>query len=321
MAPQFEMHNGVLMRRVHLRARAGPANTKLVPVIPLRFIETMFYYCHGDLMSAHIGKPKTLEKRMPVKDLSGPFSLVVVDAIGPLPTTDRGNKYILVFVNYFTRCAEVLAIQALDSITCVNVMIDRVICRHGVPEQLLRDRGTNFTSELARSLYQTLAIKKLFGAAYHPPTQGLIGRFSLLGMLRLFVHETQTDWDVYLPRVLFAYRTSYHESLRDTPFFSLYGRDPKLTLELAFLNTTKNWKSNEVANYRRQLYKSLHDSRRMVERQLIKAQDRNDVRSQKRKVVSYDEGDSVWVFQHFRAKRGEKRPRNWRSPGMDRIGF
>ncbi|OWZ08184.1 Retrotransposon Polyprotein [Phytophthora megakarya] len=294
----LEMRNGVLMRPVHLRARAGPANTKLVPVKPLRFIETVLYYCHGDLMSAHLGKTKMLEKvrhyaywpgwkkdvaeyvrcchichcgkgsrpwragrmqRMPVKDLSGPFSLVVVDAIVPLPTPDRGNKYILVFVDYFTRWAEAFAIQALDFITFVNVMIDGVICRHGVPEQLLSDRGTNFTSELARSLYQTLGIKKLFGVAYHPQTQGLVERFNgtLLGMLRLFVHETQTDWDVYLPRVV----TSYHESLGDTPFFSLYGRDPKLTLDLAFLNTTKDWKSNEVAIYRRQLYKSLHDSR------------------------------------------------------------
>ncbi|OWZ11765.1 hypothetical protein PHMEG_00015169 [Phytophthora megakarya] len=137
-------------------------------------------------------------------------------------------------------------------------------------------------------------------------------------MLRLFVHETQTDWDAYLPRVLFAYRTSYHESLGDTPFFSLYGRDPKLTLDLAFLYTTKNWKSNEVANYRRQLYKSLHNSRRMVERQLIKAQDRNAVRLQGQKVISYDEGDSVWVFQHFRAKRGEKKTKklafSWHGP-------
>ncbi|OWZ11921.1 hypothetical protein PHMEG_00014995 [Phytophthora megakarya] len=45
----------------------------------------------------------------------------------------------------------------------------------------------------------------------------------------------------------------------------------------------------------------------MVERQLIKAQDRNAVRLQEQKVASYDDGDSVWVFQHFRAKRGEKR--------------
>ncbi|OWY91078.1 Gag-pol fusion protein, partial [Phytophthora megakarya] len=126
-------------------------------------------------MSAHLGKTKTLEKvrqhaywpgwkkdvaeyvrcchichggkgsrpwragrmqRMPVKDLSGPFSLVVADAIGPLPITDRGNKW-----------AEAFVIQALDSITFVNVMIEGVICRHGVPEQLLSDSGTNFTSE------------------------------------------------------------------------------------------------------------------------------------------------------------------------------
>ncbi|OWZ11920.1 Retrotransposon Polyprotein [Phytophthora megakarya] len=258
MVPQFEMRNGMLMRRVHLRARAGPANTEPV-------IETVLYYCHGDLMSAHLGKTKTLEKvrhhaywpdwkkDVAEYDLSGPFSFVVVDAIGPLPTPDRGNKYILVFVDYFTRWAEAFAFQGLDSITFVNVMIDGVICRHGVPEQLLSDRGTNFTPELARSLYQTLGIKKIFGAAYHPQTQGLVERFNgtLLGMLRLFVHETQTDWDVYLPRVLFVYRTSYHESLGDTPFFSLYGRDPKLTLDLAFLNTTKNWTSNEVANHRR----------------------------------------------------------------------
>ncbi|OWZ00283.1 hypothetical protein PHMEG_00028561 [Phytophthora megakarya] len=56
----------------------------------------------------------------------------------------------------------------------------------------------------------------------------------------------------------------------------------------------------------------------MVERQLIKAQDRNAVRLQEQKVVSYDEGDSVWVFQHFRAKRGEKKTKklafSWHEP-------
>ncbi|OWZ22337.1 hypothetical protein PHMEG_0002962 [Phytophthora megakarya] len=132
-------------------------------------------------------------QRMPVKDLSGPLSLVVVDAIGALPTTDRGNKYILVFVDYFTRWAEGFAIQAIESIT--------------VPDRLLSDHGTNFTAELARSLYQTLGIRKLFGAAYHPLTQGLVERFNgtLLRMLRMFVHETQIDWDVFLQRVMFAY--------------------------------------------------------------------------------------------------------------------
>ncbi|GMF35080.1 unnamed protein product [Phytophthora fragariaefolia] len=131
-------------------------------------------------------------------------------------------------------------------------------------------------SETVPSFYQTLGIKKLFGAPYHPQTQGLVERFNgtLIGMFKIHVSEAQDDWDVYLPRVLFPYRTAYHEALGDSPFFSLYGRDPVLPLDVAFLNLGTQWKSNEVAQYLRRLYKSLRDSRHLVERQLLKAQDR-----------------------------------------------
>ncbi|OWY90759.1 Gag-pol Polyprotein [Phytophthora megakarya] len=156
---------------------------------------------------------------MPVHVLSGPFSLLVVDAISPLISTPRGNKYILAFVDYFTRWIEAYAVKSLDTITFVDTMIEGVISRHGVPERLLSDRGSNFISNLAKSFYETLGIKKLFGSAYHPQTQGLMERFN---------GTCYTDWDVYLPRVLIAYRTAYHEALVDTPFFSLYGRDPVL---------------------------------------------------------------------------------------------
>ncbi|KAE9307276.1 hypothetical protein PF001_g11691 [Phytophthora fragariae] len=199
-------------------------------------------------------------------------------------------------------------------------MVDEVLCRHGVPERLLGYCGTNFISELAKSFYETLGVKKLFGAAYHPQTQGLVERFNgtLIGMLRMFVSEAQSDWDLYLPRVLFAYRTSYHDSLGDTPFFSLYGRDPVLLLDLAFLNTKNDWKSNEVAEYRRQLYLSMRDTRRLVERQLLKAQDRNARRRSDQVAVEFNEGDAVWVYQYFRARRGGKKTKKlafaWHGP-------
>ncbi|KAG3234887.1 hypothetical protein PI124_g20068 [Phytophthora idaei] len=192
-------------------------------------------------------------------------------------------------------------------------MIEGVICRHGVPERLLSDRGSNFTSNLARSLYETLGIKKLFGSVYHPQTQGLVERFngSLVGMLRM---------------VLFAYRTACHEGLGDTPFFSLSGRDPVLPVDLAILNTGKDWKSNEVAVYRRKLYHSLRISRRLVERQLIKAQDRHEKRLDKQVRVTYAEGDAVWVYQFFRARLGERRAQklafSWHDPYriVDQVG-
>ncbi|KAE8914520.1 hypothetical protein PF007_g9239 [Phytophthora fragariae] len=110
--------------------------------------------------------------------------------------------------------------------------------------------------------------------------QGLVERFdgTLIEMLRMHVDEAQTDWDVYLPKVMFVYRTVYSEALGDSPFFSLYGRDPVLTLDVVFINLGKRWKSNEVAQYRRELYRSMKDSRHLVERRLIKAQDRHEQR-------------------------------------------
>ncbi|KAE9332380.1 hypothetical protein PR003_g14547 [Phytophthora rubi] len=359
MAPKHCVVNGLLMRTVHLPANVGPAGTVTVPVVPLPYVNTVLHFCHRDLLSSHLGLTKTLEKvrrhaywpgwrkdvaeylrdcmkcgggkgprpwtsgrmqRMPVADLTGPFSLLVVDAVGPLPETERGNKYILVFVDYFTRWAEAFAVGALDSITFVDAMVNGVVSRHGVPSRLLSDNGRNFTSDVAKSFYQTLGIKKLFGAAYHPQTQGLVERFNgtLIGMLRMHVDEAQTDWDVYLPRVLFAYRTAYHEALGDTPFFTLYGRDPVLPLDVGFLNLGKKWKSNEVAQYRRELYRSLKDSRHLVERQLVKAQDRHEQRLRNQVEVQFEVGDPVWVYQFFRAKRGEKRTKklafSWHGP-------
>ncbi|GMF32083.1 unnamed protein product [Phytophthora fragariaefolia] len=214
-------------------------------------------------------------KRMPVADLTGPFSLLVVDAVGPLPETERGNKYILVFVNYFTRWAEAFAVGALDSLTFVDAMVNGVVSRHGVPSRLLSDNGRNFTSDVAKSFYQSLESR----SCLEPPT---IRR------------------------------------LRATPFFTLYGRDPVLPLDVAFLNLGKKWKSNEVAQYRRELYRSLKDSRHLVERQLVKAQDRHEQRLRNQVEVQFEVRDPAWVYQFFRAKRGEKRTKklafSWHGP-------
>ncbi|ETI46435.1 hypothetical protein F442_09110 [Phytophthora nicotianae P10297] len=117
-------------------------------------------------------------------------------------------------------------------------------------------------------------------------------------MLRLLVRESHDDWDLLLPRVLFAYRTSFHEALHDSPFFSLYGRDPVLPLDLAFLNTNSDWKSNEVASFRRRLFLFLRDTRRMG---------RPEKRLDAQKAVTFEEGGPVWVYQYFRALRGERR--------------
>lgn len=79
-----------------------------------------------------------------------------------------------------------------------------------------------------------------------------------------------------------------------------------LPLDLAFLNTSPEWKSNEVAEYRKKLFLSLRDTRRLVERQLLKAQDKHEKRLEKQVKAEFTAGDPVWVYQFFRAKNGSK---------------
>ncbi|POM61690.1 LOW QUALITY PROTEIN: Gag-pol fusion protein [Phytophthora palmivora] len=139
-----------------------------------------------------------LMQKMPLHELSGHFALFVVVAVDPLVTTPQWNKFI--------QCS-----QTTSQVSFVETMLNEVVSRHGVPERLLSDQGSNFISDLARSLYETLGIKKVSGAAYHPQTQGLVERFNgtLIGMLKM-------RHNLYLSRVLFAYRTCYHETLDDS---------------------------------------------------------------------------------------------------------
>ncbi|OWZ19783.1 hypothetical protein PHMEG_0005904 [Phytophthora megakarya] len=83
--------------------------------------------------------------------------------------------------------------------------------------------------------------------------------------------------------------------------YSIAHHDPKLALVLAFQNTTKDWKSNEVAKYRAT---TLSISSRFTKEQLIKSQDK---KNEQRLRVFYDVGDSVSLLQLFLAKRSEKK--------------
>ncbi|GMF35670.1 unnamed protein product [Phytophthora fragariaefolia] len=290
-------------------------NTSLtVPVISLPFIETVIHYCHSDVFAAHVGQSKTMDKVRKHAYWHG-WKRDVAEYVRACTVCGSGKAIDLGRTVGCNVCPLKICLVRSPYLLSMRYSVD-----NGVPEHLLSDRGSNFISELAKSFYETLGINKLFGDAYHPQTQGLVERFdgTLIGMLLLFVTETQTDWDLYLPRVLFAYRTSYHEALADSPFFSLYGRDPVLPLDLAFLNTKNEWKSNEVAEYRRRLYLSMRDTRRLVERQLIKAQDKHAHRLNGQEVVEFKEGVAVWVYQYFRARCGENKTKklafSWHGP-------
>lgn len=113
--------------------------------------------------------------------------------------------------------------------TVARLLVEEVICSHGAPECLLSDRGANLLSDLIAEVCRLMKVKKVNTSGYHPQTDGLVERFhqTLIQMLSLYVEKHGRDWDHYLSYLLYAYHISTQESVHNSPFFLLYGRDPR----------------------------------------------------------------------------------------------
>lgn len=170
--------------------------------------------CHSHSPGRAVHAPLT---PIPV---AGPFDRIGVDII-QFPRSDLGNQYAVVFMDYLTKWLEVYPTPDQSAATVANLLVREIVSRHGVPSELLSDRGRAFLLQEVQSL---LGFKKV---SYHPQTDGLVERFNrmLTAMLAKTVERGGRDWDQRLPFVLFAYQ---QQSTLESPFFLLYGRDPRL---------------------------------------------------------------------------------------------
>ena len=133
-------------------------------------------------------------------------------------------------IDRFTRWVELAPVADIRAETVADALVCHLVLRHGCPQQLLSDRGSQFTSRLFRRVPQRLRIDIIFTTAYHPQTNGQVERFnsSIAACLSAFVKEDQSDWDCYLQAVAFAYCTSLVDVVQNTPYYLVYGRDARL---------------------------------------------------------------------------------------------
>jgi len=220
-------------------------------VVPQPLRETVIKLAHESIMSGHMGIRRTLDRvltsfywpgitsdvkrfcqscdicqrtvpkgkvnkvplqKMPLID--EPFKRVAVDLVGPLyPLTDRGNRYILTLVDYATRYPEAVALSGIETERVAEALVD-IFCRVGVPQEMLTDMGSQFTSHLMMEVSRLISMKQLTTTVYHPICNGLVERFngSLKLMLKRMCAERPKDWDKYINPLLFAYREIPQES-------------------------------------------------------------------------------------------------------------
>src|ERR1044071_7460079 len=77
---------------------------------------------------------------------TAPWERVGIDFIGPLPETEKGNKYIITAINYFTKWPEARAVPAATAQVAVEFLYEEIVCRYGLVKYF--HRSEEHTSEL-----------------------------------------------------------------------------------------------------------------------------------------------------------------------------
>ena len=232
-------------------------------VVPTKFRTAVMKLAHESVMAGHLGTRKSTDRvlsefywngvcgdisrfvrscdvcqrtipkgkvgkvplgKMPLIDT--PFRRVSVDIVGPiLPRSTSGKRYILTMIDFATRYPEAVALSNIEAETVAEALVG-MFSRVGVPDEMLSDCGTQFTSDVMNEVSRLLSLQQITTAPWNPKANGLCEKFNgtLKNMIRKMCAEKPKDWDRYLPALLFAVREVPQESLGFSPFELLYGR-------------------------------------------------------------------------------------------------
>lgn len=153
-----------------------------------------------------------------------PFDKVYVDIVGPLPTSECGNKYILSLMDDLTRFVDFVAMPNQEAGTVAKILFEQILSRYTLPKKLVTDQGTQFTGEMFKKLCQLLKVKKIQTTAYHPQSNHVERAHSTLGnYLRNFVDKKPASWDCYVRTAAHAFNNTVNESSGFSPMKLLFG--------------------------------------------------------------------------------------------------
>ena len=152
---------------------------------------------------------------------------IAVDILDVCDPTPDGHRYILVIADYFSKWTEAFHMKNKCEDTVVDLLVDNVILRFGMPLAIHGDQGREFENGLMKSLCALLGCTKTQTAPYHPESDGMTERFNrtCLIMLSMFVNDRRDNWHKLLPFVMHAYRMSVHESTDYSPFRLMKGEE------------------------------------------------------------------------------------------------
>jgi hypothetical protein len=165
---------------------------------------------------------------------------ISMDFVECLPTSNN-KDLILVVVDRFTKYAHFIAMKHPITVKLVaQAFTDNIFKLHSLPMVIVTDRDRIFTSRLWQDLFKALGIKLHMSTSYHPQTDGQTERVNqcLETYLRCMPFAQPKKWHSWLSMAEWWYNSSFHTSLKMTPFQALYGFPPPQVAEIFLADDT-----------------------------------------------------------------------------------
>ncbi|GJS61366.1 reverse transcriptase domain-containing protein [Tanacetum coccineum] len=252
--------------------------------------------CHegptGGHHSANITAQKVFDAVCEIFDVWG------IDFMGPFPSS-RGNKYILIAIDYLSKWVEAKALPTNDTRVVVK-FLKSLFSRFGAPRAIISDRRTHFCNDKFDKVMSKYGVTHRLSTAYHPQTSGQVEvtNRGLKIILERTVGENRASWSDKLDDALWAFRTAYKTPIECTPYNLVYGNSCHLPVELEhkayWALKHANFDLKTAGDHRKLQLNELRDQ--AYENSLIYKEKTKRIHDAKIKSRVFNVGDRVLLF-------------------------
>lgn len=155
-----------------------------------------------------------------------PFDSIIIDTIGPMPTTHSGNKYAITLICDLSKYLITIPIPNDKANTIAKGIFENFVLIYGTPKRIRTDRGSEYRNAIIKELCELLKIQHDFSTAYHHQTVGSIERNHRIFNEYIRMYTESDDWDVQLKYFTYCYNTSFCSTFNYeyTPFELVFGK-------------------------------------------------------------------------------------------------
>jgi transposase InsO family protein len=176
--------------------------------------------------------------KLKTEEVTRPMQRVGVDVLGPWPMTASGNRFIIIYQDYFSKWVEIFAARQHTAYVVAEILVKEIISRYGIMERLHSDQGREFESQIYQEVCRMWDIKKTRTSPYTAWSNGQVERINatVKTMVKHYVDSAQNTWDRFLHYLRMAYNFTEHKSTKCTPFRLFFSRcsEPTVPLDLVY---------------------------------------------------------------------------------------